>query len=53
MCDGFSVIDEQPEVLEAEKAVRHTIRVELSFRGVNIGYKSYEPVLKEMGEQAG
>ncbi len=44
----FSVIDEQPEVLEAEKAVRHTIRGEVSFRGVYFGYKSYEPVLKDV-----
>ncbi|BBI30872.1 ABC transporter [Cohnella abietis] len=44
----FSVIDEQPEVLEAKRAVKHTIRGAISFRGVYFGYKSYEPVLKNV-----
>ncbi|MBJ6361135.1 ABC transporter ATP-binding protein [Paenibacillus sp. GCM10012307] len=42
----FSVIEEQPEVLEAQQAVQHRIRGEIEFRGVYFGYKSYEPVLK-------
>ncbi|REK76933.1 ABC transporter ATP-binding protein [Paenibacillus paeoniae] len=44
----FSVIDEQPEVLEAEKAVKHKIRGTISFRHIYFGYKSHEPVLKDV-----
>jgi len=44
----FSVIDEQPEVLEAEKTGKHTIRGAVSFHSVYFGYKSYEPVLKDV-----
>jgi ATP-binding cassette subfamily B protein len=44
----FSVIDEQPELVETDKTVRHTIHGEVSFRGVYFGYNSYEPVLKDV-----
>lgn len=44
----FSVIDEQPDVVETDKTVRHTIHGEVSFRGVYFGYNSYEPVLKDV-----
>lgn len=44
----FSVIDEQPEVLDTNSAKKHAIRGEISFRDVVFGYKSYEPVLKQI-----
>lgn len=44
----FSVIDEQPEVLDSEHAVEHKIRGAITFRNVVFGYKSYEPVLKDI-----
>ena len=43
----FSVIDEQPEVMDAKNAVGHRIRGLIEFRDV-FGYRSYEPVLKEI-----
>jgi ATP-binding cassette subfamily B protein len=42
----FSVIDEQPEVYDSERSVKHEIRGHIAFRNVTFGYKSYEPVLK-------
>lgn len=44
----FSVIDEQPEVIDAKNAVGHRIRGSIEFRDVFFGYRSYEPVLKEI-----
>ncbi|WP_270165526.1 ABC transporter ATP-binding protein [Paenibacillus sp. SYP-B4298] len=44
----FSVIDEQPEVVEAKEAVQHRLRGSVVFSGVYFGYKSYEPVLKDI-----
>lgn len=44
----FSVIDEQPEIMDAEQAVKHQIQGHIEFRDVTFGYKSYEPVLKEI-----
>lgn len=44
----FSVIDEQPEVIEAKEAVQHRLRGSVTFRDVVFGYKSYEPVLTEI-----
>ncbi|WP_339217302.1 ABC transporter ATP-binding protein [Paenibacillus sp. FSL W7-1332] len=44
----FSVIDEQPEVMDANNAVGHRIRGLIEFRDVFFGYRSYEPVLKEI-----
>jgi len=44
----FSVIDEQPEVIDTESAVKHSIQGRITFRDVVFGYKSYEPVLKEI-----
>lgn len=44
----FSVIDEQPEVMDAKNAVGHRIRGLIEFRDVFFGYRSYEPVLKEI-----
>ncbi|QHW29805.1 ABC transporter ATP-binding protein [Paenibacillus rhizovicinus] len=44
----FSVIDEQPEVLDKENSGKLTIEGQISFRNVIFGYKTYEPVLKEV-----
>ncbi|MBD2865392.1 ABC transporter ATP-binding protein [Paenibacillus oceani] len=44
----FSVIDEQPEVLDTESSVKHPIRGSIQFQDVIFGYKSYEPVLKDI-----
>ncbi|MEF3303516.1 ABC transporter ATP-binding protein [Paenibacillus sp. GYB003] len=44
----FSVIDEQPEVIDKQASSKHEIRGEISFRDVTFGYKSYEPVLKRI-----
>lgn len=44
----FSVIDEQPEVIDKHSAGKHAIRGDISFRDVTFGYKSYEPVLKQI-----
>ena len=44
----FSVIDEQPEVLDSEVSEKHPIEGTISFRDVIFGYKTYEPVLKQL-----
>ncbi|UVI32876.1 ABC transporter ATP-binding protein [Paenibacillus spongiae] len=44
----FSVIDEQPEVLDKELSKKHTIQGTIAFDDVVFGYKSYEPVLKHI-----
>lgn len=44
----FSVIDEQPEIMDAEQAVKHEIQGHIEFRNVTFGYKTYEPVLKDI-----
>jgi ATP-binding cassette subfamily B protein len=44
----FSVIDEQPEILDNDLAVNHNIHGEIRFQDVTFGYKSYEPVLKHI-----
>lgn len=44
----FSVIDEQPEVTDADKAEHAKLKGALSFRNVTFGYRSYEPVLKQI-----
>ncbi|MFC5650234.1 ABC transporter ATP-binding protein [Paenibacillus solisilvae] len=44
----FSVIDEQPEVLDSEASEKHPIQGEIAFRDVIFGYKTYEPVLKQL-----
>jgi len=42
----FSVIDEQPEIVDTEASVSHRIQGHIKFDDVTFGYKSYEPVLK-------
>ncbi|WP_314588428.1 ABC transporter ATP-binding protein [Paenibacillus terrigena] len=44
----FSVIDEQPEINDTEKSVKHQLHGAISFQDVTFGYKSYEPVLKSI-----
>jgi ATP-binding cassette, subfamily B, bacterial len=44
----FSVIDEQPEINDTSASVKHAIHGAVSFRNVTFGYKSYEPVLKQI-----
>jgi ATP-binding cassette subfamily B protein len=44
----FSVIDQEPEIRDAESSVEHRIEGSLSFRNVTFGYKSYEPVLSDI-----
>ncbi|MBU5347927.1 ABC transporter ATP-binding protein [Paenibacillus lautus] len=44
----FSVIDEQPEIIDKQKSLKHRIDGTISFKNVTFGYKSYEPVLKSI-----
>jgi ATP-binding cassette subfamily B protein len=44
----FSVIDEEPEVKDAAAPVKHRIVGAIQFNNVTFGYKSYEPVLKQI-----
>lgn len=44
----FSVIDEQPEVYDTSASVPHRIQGAVQFRNVTFGYKSYEPVLRDI-----
>lgn len=44
----FSVIDEQPEVVDDKEPVKHPIKGSIRFQNVYFGYKSYEPVLKHV-----
>lgn len=44
----FSVIDEEPEVRESGNAVRHSIGGSVSFENVVFGYRSFEPVLRDI-----
>nr|WP_144921811.1 ABC transporter ATP-binding protein [Paenibacillus bovis] len=44
----FSVIDEDPEILDKETSIVHSIHGNIEFNDVTFGYKSYEPVLKNI-----
>lgn len=44
----FSIIDEEPEIIDAEQSVSHRIEGDIQFQEVTFGYKSYEPVLKQI-----
>lgn len=44
----FSIIDEEPEILDTNVAVKHQIQGKITFEDVIFGYKSYEPVLKDI-----
>lgn len=42
----FSVIDEEPEIVDTERSISHRIHGDIKFENVTFGYRSYEPVLK-------
>ncbi|MCJ8007081.1 ABC transporter ATP-binding protein [Lederbergia wuyishanensis] len=44
----FSVIDEDPEILDKDTSIQHSIHGTIQFNDVTFGYKSYEPVLKDI-----
>lgn len=44
----FSVIDEEPEILDNDQSIDHSIQGTIEFRDVIFGYQSYEPVLKNI-----
>lgn len=44
----FSLIDEQPEIFDTEQSFTHPIAGSISFRNVTFGYRSYEPILKNI-----
>ncbi|GIN72288.1 ABC transporter [Bacillus sp. J14TS2] len=44
----FSVIDEEPEVFDKDSSIRHAVHGTIQFHDVTFGYKSYEPVLKNI-----
>lgn len=44
----FSVIDEEPEVFDKDSSIQHAVHGTIQFQDVTFGYKSYEPVLKNI-----
>lgn len=44
----FSVIDEQPEVVESRQPVKHVMNGHIALKDVYFGYKSYEAVLRDI-----
>lgn len=44
----FSIIDERPEVEDARAPIKHEIKGNIRFDQVYFGYRSYEPVLKDI-----
>ncbi|MCI6907716.1 MAG: ABC transporter ATP-binding protein [Clostridiaceae bacterium] len=44
----FEILDETPEVLPAERALKPEIRGAIAFDHVTFGYKTYEPVLRDV-----
>ncbi|WP_033165054.1 ABC transporter ATP-binding protein [Clostridium sp. KNHs205] len=44
----YDVLDEEPLILNKADAVQHSISGEIEFKNVSFGYKSYEPVLKNI-----
>lgn len=44
----FTIIDEQPEIVDTEKSGVHTIEGNVKFKDVTFGYHSYEPILKNV-----
>ncbi|WOO38227.1 ABC transporter ATP-binding protein [Anaerocolumna sp. AGMB13020] len=44
----YDVLDEEPLILNKSDAVQHSISGEIEFKNVSFGYKSYEPVLKNI-----
>lgn len=44
----FEILDEDSEIKDAEYPLQPEIKGEIEFRNVTFGYKSYEPVLKDV-----
>lgn len=44
----FEVLDQEPEISDTKNAVSHPISGNVSLRHVTFGYKSYQPVLKDI-----
>lgn len=44
----FEVVDCEPDITECENPVKQKIKGEVSFKNVTFGYKSYQPVLKNV-----
>ncbi len=48
MVKVFEIIDEEPDIQETETSLKPPLTGEIKFENVSFGYKSYEPVLKNM-----
>ena len=48
MVKVFEILDEEPDIKEGENPANVPLEGEIRFDGVSFGYKSYEPVLKEI-----
>lgn len=48
MVKVFEILDEEPDIGEGKNPNNVPLEGELSFEGVSFGYKSYEPVLKDI-----
>ncbi len=44
----FTIIDEEPEIINRPDAKKHEIKGNVTFEDVTFGYASYEPVLKHI-----
>lgn len=44
----FEIIDEEPDVKDRERPIRHRIEGAVTFEGVTFGYRSHEPVLEDI-----
>ena len=48
MVKVFEILDEEPDIKEGENPNNVPLEGEIKFDGVSFGYKSYEPVLKDI-----
>lgn len=44
----YDVLDEEPQIMNNENAIKHEIQGDVEFKNVHFGYKSYEPVLEDI-----
>lgn len=44
----FEILDEEPDIKNMPKAVEQDIKGEVSFKNITFGYKTYEPILKNI-----
>ncbi len=44
----LEILDEEPDIAETEQSVVVPVTGSMAFQGVSFGYKSYEPVLKDV-----